>query len=1147
MTLKCIYFCTFATILLVFSPGNTPPLRAQQSSEETAEEPEGFEAALNLIEKTLASDIHTASYYELVSWCRELGLEDTGTRQALQRRLYAYYRIPPPPAETEPEGKSRLLEIKSAKETQYFTIEQVDEDYVLLLGDVLVEIKEEEATHRIRAHRILLNETENILSAEGGIEYTLIKGTEEEVFRGERLTFDVDSWEGVFFSGGMEADRSVGGETIRFRFTGESISRLEGNTVVIDRGQITSCDNEKDPHYHIQARKIWVLAPNEWAILHAVLYVGRVPLLYLPFFFRPGDEFFFHPAIGYRDPEGQFVQTTTYLIGQKKRSSSALSFLAATEESTTQYELEREGLFLRPIPDKPTVIEEDRFLKVMLDLYSRLGVFAGAEGSFPKVDFKGGIARSRTVYKVEKELNGLRYYYYTPWIDENEYDSSWNKSYIFGLELPFRFGVESNWNLGSGPYRFSGRIEYFSDPYFSGDFYNRAEDTGLTRLAGIEPIEATTTVGEKQNLTWEISGKVDFSEKFDTPLVKTLSFTNINANLFWQSYDNSNFDSLDPEDLDADYDPARKFYYPATLRLPGISFQMLGDLLNFSLPSGKSTAKSEGKRIPPPTDLRPPGDDTSVDGEPEARSPAPSFEAGPSGMPMESPLASVRPPELKKSVPVSLQKTPLTFGLSYQFRPNATVEQTFNADDWKKPEDVTYDLKYISYETQGSSSLAYSLRILENVLSWNGNLALTGKYRYLNRQSVSLDEWNTELLNAQSDSQFNLKLTNGLDYFPLADDPIFGKTSLAYDLSWLLYSYSLNKALSTLDDPVYQGSGPEFTQETVGQHSVQAALRWRMFEAENSLSVAAQLYPRQGSLTGNLQFTVWLLTTTVNSVLQDPDSDWSDRNPWVFQPLVVRETLNLGENVRISEELQFDVNKTWDDGFFSRSLTSLNLWNLYGSLTYEWMEPQVYSGGTFIPANFPAYTPEQFLLSYVTLGYKLAGKDRMFWKNRIRMSTSIDVSWFMNIEQFTDNNLDFSLTFTFWLHKFLELSINTSSYNNRTFQYFPALATEVGREPVKLLEDLFNSFNFFDTAARKQSAFNLQSIRVDLTHYLHDWNLMLSYEGKPVLDEKAVPRQYEWGSTFSVILQWVPIPELRSNVQGEFDVETERWDISPRG
>jgi hypothetical protein len=1070
MTLRCLLLCT---CLLVINPGAISLLHAQDSAEpgtSDRETAEGAEGAENLVEKTLGNDINTASYYELVAWCRELGLDDTGTRQALQQRLYGYFKISPPPVETAPAEKSRLLEIKSAKETQYFTVEQVDEDYVLLLGDVLVEIKEEEATHRIRAHKILLNETENILSAEGGIEYTLIKGAEEEFFRGERLTFDVDSWEGVFFSGGMEADRAVGGETIRFRFTGESISRLEENTVVIDQGRITSCDAEGDPHYHIRARKIWVLAPNEWAILHAVLYVGRIPLLYLPFFFHPGDEFFFHPAIGYRDREGQFVQTTTYLIGQKKRSSSALSFLAATEESTTQYELEREGLFLRPIPDKPTVVDEDRFLKVMLDIYSRLGIFAGVEGSFPKVDFKGGIARSRTIYGP---FDG----YYTPWFDgSNTVSSSWNDSYLFEVKLPLRFGLESSWNLSNGPYSLTGRFEYFSDPYFTSDFYDRAEDTGLTRLVGIEPIEEIPTEGERQNLTWDITGKVDFSERFKTDLVKTLSFTSINGNLFWKSREN---EQLKEETIEAPIptppdvfndDPARKFYYPESLKLPRVSFRMLGNLLNLTLPSVKRAEKPAGDETPPPTDLRSPnlggvrptGTPPEAVRPPEGRTPegrtpgTPPEAVRPAekqlAEPIERQLPSLRPPESKKSVPVSLQKTPLQFGLSYQVRPNMSMEQTFNADNWNEPQDINYDLKYTSVDTQGSSSLDYSLRILENVLSWSGNFVLTGNYRYLRRQSVSQDEWNTELLNAQSDSQFNLKLTNGLDYLPFADDPIFGKTSLAYDLSWVFYNYSLNQALSTLDDPVYQGSGPEFSSETVSQHSMQAAFRWRMFEADNSLSVSAQLYPRQGSLTGNLQFTVWLLTTTVNSVLQDPNSDWSDGSPWVFQPLIVKETLNLGENVRISEEFQFDLKKTPEDGLFARSLTSLNLWNFYGSLTYEWMEEQVYSGGTFVPAG----TPEEFLPSYVTLGYKLEGKDRLFWKNRMRMNTTIDTSWYMNIEQFTDNNFTFSLTFTFWLHKFLELSLTTTSYNNRTFQYFSALAEEVGRPAANPITDLIN-------------------------------------------------------------------------------------------
>jgi hypothetical protein len=321
-----------------------------------------------------------------------------------------------------------------------------------------------------------------------------------------------------------------------------------------------------------------------------------------------------------------------------------------------------------------------------------------------------------------------------------------------------------------------------------------------------------------------------------------------------------------------------------------------------------------------------------------------------------------------------------------------------------------------------------------------------------------------------------------------------------------------------------------------------------MFDNDNSFSISSQLYPRQGSVTGNLNFTIWLLTTTVNSVFQDPTSSWSDDSPWIFQPLTVRETLNLGENVRINEEFQFDVMKSRDDGLFARSLTSVDLWNLYGSLTYEWMEAQVYKDGSFEPAG----TSPKLLPSYVTLGYDQTGRDRLFWKNRIRMNTVLDISWYMNIEQFTDNNLNFSLTFNFWLYKFLELSITTRSYNNRTFQYFQTLVDELpgDKKAVNPVVDLLKSFDFFGwfgPNSREESAFNLQSISVDLTHHLHDWNLKFSYTGKPELNTSTVPQQYVWGSTFSIFLQWIPIPEFRGNVKGELDVETDSWDISPRG
>jgi hypothetical protein len=71
---------------------------------------------------------------------------------------------------------------------------------------------------------------------------------------------------------------------------------------------------------------------------------------------------------------------------------------------------------------------------------------------------------------------------------------------------------------------------------------------------------------------------------------------------------------------------------------------------------------------------------------------------------------------------------------------------------------------------------------------------------------------------------------------------------------------------------------------------------------------------------------------------------------------------------------------------------------------------------------------------------------------------------------------------------------------------------------------------------------------VDAVHHLHDWNLTLRYEGKPALNQEALPNpQFEWQSSFSIILQWLPIPELRSQLQGVQDIEEDEYEFSLRG
>ncbi len=330
--------------------------------------------------------------------------------------------------------------------------------------------------------------------------------------------------------------------------------------MVLDRGIITSCDLPVDPHYQIKARKIWVLAPGEWAIASAVLYIGRVPVLYLPFFFRPGDEFFFHPAIGSRDREGNFLQTTTYLIGQKTRTPSALSVLAATEEQGQQYRREIRGLFLRQPEGEQVPVTENRFLKVFLDYYSRLGGFAGVSGDFPpKVSFRSGLGLSRNIYLTSKGYFALELDAFAP-----SYESVWNKAWLFGLQIPFRYGLDGKWNLSGARSKLSGKFEYYSDPFFARDFYNRSEEMALTRLLGME---ATQTLihdrrGEaRPELGAQYAGRVPDRGSRPLPEQAVGALPERQPLLAEQAAQS------DTEDKDL-ADPTAYFYYPVSLKLP---------------------------------------------------------------------------------------------------------------------------------------------------------------------------------------------------------------------------------------------------------------------------------------------------------------------------------------------------------------------------------------------------------------------------------------------------------------------------------------------------------------------------------------------------------------------------------------------------
>ncbi len=616
----------------------------------------------------------------------------------------------------------------------------------------------------------------------------------------------------------------------------------------------------------------------------------------------------------------------------------------------------------------------------------------------------------------------------------------------------------------------------------------------------MDPAQAqaqTLTEGEKRALSWEVNSQAELKTGKLGPYLKRLSVPYLNANLYWQSY----LPAVLPEDEERE-DPTAYFYYPVNLKLPNAALQLSGDLLSLPM-TGTTTAAAPASRQAPEAarELRLP--------ESVARIlPAgPAQPAKPDGETAAQPAAGqLRRPSPREKLAELPALVPLSFNLSYQARPAVAVEHSFHFEDgWNEPADVSYDLDYTSLESSGAGSLDWAMKVYESLFTLNGSLGLSGSYRTKYRLSAAEDtSWQNLVIGDYRYSQMQVKNLLALSLSPFYRDPRLRATKLSYAVNWLPYRYRLVEP-TVYGSPVYAGQEPGWNPETFSQHQAEAVFGWQAGPQGSSLSVSAQLPPLAPTITAKVDASVWLLRTTVTSVFRETDGLWNLTLLQSFQP---------SDRFRLSQEMQADLMaRQW-----TRSVSSLT----WGGFTSSYTAQLLPLGEILEPANFSA-------------GLKLAQASFYFWKNRSRLESSINSSWSLNLYPNSlglyENSFIFSFTLKYFLYKFLEFSITTNSYNNRTYQYVPGLVPSW----VNPITDLLKSFNFFNTQDRIESAFKIKSVVVDMVHHLHDWDLTLRYEGKPLLETQASKPVYTWSDSFSILLQWIPIPELRSNLKADKD------------
>ena len=695
-----------------------------------------------------------------MSWCDRLGLDDSGSRKDLQARLADHYKVKLP---LEAIKGQRVISVKSARESQYYTLPEVNEKYVVLRGGVDIEIRDQThgSVEEVKADNVTYNQTRHTMSAQGDVSYTITKGQETQNYTGKSFSFDLDSSEGVFYDGTTTKDTTQGDTKLTYTFAGTTISRLSNNTVILKDGSFTT-SQPVDPFWRIRASDVWILAPSEWAIDNAVLMVGRVPLLYIPAFFWPGDELFFHPNPGYDNRLGVYVQTTTYLLGRKTTADNPFSFLQISDTGAPAYREELRGLFLRKIPGESPPPDKGT-LKFLLDGYSRLGVFTGLNGDFPPVaSFRLGLGFSRSLF-LYTDPTGAQYY--TPYYSQSGL-MYWNTSSILGALLPFRFGMDGSIQNSSDVYSLSWKFAYYSDPTFISDFYNRSEGLNFQALlqpTTLNPVQTAATATQP-NLSWDYVSKLDLTKSLKSPFIQSISFPTLNLNVTWQSKD------VPGATADPLYsDPGHTFYYPSSITFPNISFAVSGELLKLGNSNGvtpqagagtsTSTTPSTGAAAAPSTNGATPSPAAPASTVGAAPTPPASQSGASAGLPggqaqqgaaaqpgtaaqpgaqsqpgaqgqnaqaaapevkdpgkgLRSPLAEKPQTEEQKQGARSLYREPdlwpdanaegaglgSTLDITYQVQPRATLQHTFDSTNWTTPQNIDYGILYQTLDTGG--------------------------------------------------------------------------------------------------------------------------------------------------------------------------------------------------------------------------------------------------------------------------------------------------------------------------------------------------------------------------------------------------------------------------------------------------------------
>jgi hypothetical protein len=1110
-----------------------PEYQAEEHPEEAYQEKKPISPS----ERRIEMEIKTSTLSELALWCRTLGLSEGGTRDDLSKRLRDYFKLSQ--AESNNTDKQKIITIESAQSSEYFTIDIIDEDYARLKGDVRITLKDGDKTHKISADEILFNRTRNIITASGNVIYEKIETDKTETFRGKSISVNIDNWSSVFLDG----NSVMQDEGSSYLFSGSVIYRSDQDVTVLRKAMITGGNNDDDyAYWSIRASKLWLLPGSDFAIFNAVLNVGEIPVLYIPFFYFPADDVVFHPVIGYRSREGGFIQTTTYLIGQPKTESTEKSSLTRIIGNSDNKEKELQGLFLRST-SRPITNTNSASLKALIDYYVNLGTYAGLELTTPnkgilnKIDLSLGLGFTRTISETS--------FGFTPYAPDYDGTFDQNKSNFLSWSVPFRYRMNFTSGINMKFGNLSWNIPYYSDPYVNTDFLTRAESMDwMNMIQQGASFEQTSSTNELPPYTWQITGSLNPSFKKLSPFISRISVSSISTTLSFKTMIDSIISQEKPNS------PNRYFYAPDKWTLYSVSGSIAGTPVTIG---GTQPTQSRTTSAQTPED---PFNGIGV--------PISPWQTVDTDQEKNSSTEILIPPVLSQTFNLPAAGN-TKFSIDYSLSPTSSSELQFMSKNWSTYEDVDWNesqsiLTHIGGNTNLNFRIDHSTGFFSNTISLTGS-GTWREYSYLNEEMFTdpatgvVNETEMENRRRQQYSQTNYSSSYSYSgtLKPLIMNSIFAQTNLQYTFRGTLVK----------SKKYTEGDGPELTPEWgawvkeqrkdgedilgLNSNKLSANLAAKIFDKDQNISLSAELPPIDGNVTASATFRIWISETTFNYIMKKPETE----EEWKIDPIKLNEKLTFGKLGTFTHNMTFTPD---EDNRLTNVRSTLSLWKFTADYSMIWTTKTIfkpydpdkpYEGGEWITEGDNDLLPKDLRITF-----NHTFPNMKLINNRLDLSLSLNSSLNFDLQKHTNSNFQFDMRLKMGITNFLNLEISATSQNSVIFRYFKnvpgmeeltSMYTE--GEQNNLLTDLFDSINFFDESKRRRSGFKMQRFNLEINRLFGDWDASFKISMYP-FQQPAKPGEIppiNIVSDITFFVHWNPITELKSDIT--YDGRNDRWQI----